>query len=108
VGRRRLTVLDGRALEQLIAGEAVIRLPNGERWVYLYALGLSSAFPEAGSDNTFITHLYRLLVEHKVLREHLGPGLPAVLLNAATLDPTRTFCEDCMRWVDLHADAAQS
>jgi hypothetical protein len=47
-------------------------------------------------------------MEHKVLREHLGPRLPGVLLNAATLDPAQGFCEDCMRWVDLQADAAQA
>jgi hypothetical protein len=47
-------------------------------------------------------------MEHKVLRDHIGPGLPSVLLNAATLDPTPGFCQECMKWVDLEADAIEA
>jgi len=91
----------------IMHGEGHLRLSDGSRWVHVSAL-MDDDFHGIGpGDNLFLQRLYALLVEHQVGSEHSGPSLPAVLLNAETLDAGRVFCTEaeCRRWVDLRAEA---
>ena len=71
----------------LVSGEAVLQLPDGSRLISLAALCSTDV---------------------QALRDHRDPWLPAVMLNAATLDPRRGFCTDCRSWVDLAAEDAEA
>jgi hypothetical protein len=88
--------------EALELGEAVIRLPDGSRWVSAGSLLDVDTFDEEfESDNSFLQALHRILLGHKVSQRHFGPLLPQVFLDAATLDLHSSFCVDCGRWVTL-------
>ncbi len=88
--------------EALELGETVLRLPDGSRWVSAGALLDIDVFDdELPGDNTFLRHLQHILVEHKKRRDHFGPLLPQVFLNAETLDLRHGFCVDCWSWLDL-------
>ncbi len=56
--------------------------------------------------------LYEYLLDHQYAETpgsyHSGPGLPHVLLDRNALDPSKAFCLDCQRWVDLTQDAKVS
>ena len=93
----------------LVSGEAVLRLPDSSRWISIAAL-CSTDVPDAEGpgDNVWLQRLAHDLWAHQALRDHRDPWLPAVMLNAATLDPTRVFCTDCRSWVDLAAEDAEA
>ena len=93
----------------LVSGEAVLQLPDGSRWISLAALCWTDVQDAEGpGDNAWLQRLTRDLWAHQALRDHLDPWLPAVMLNAATLDPTRVFCTDCRSWVDLAGEDAEA
>jgi hypothetical protein len=93
----------------LVSGEAVLQLPDGSRWISLAALCSTDVQDaEAPGDNAWVQRLTRDLWAHQALRDHRDPWLPAVMLNAATLDPRRSFCTDCRSWVDLAAEDAEA
>jgi hypothetical protein len=90
--------------EALELGEAVLRLWDGSRWVSAGALLDMDVYDdEVKSDNTFLWHLHRVLVEHKMHVNHFGPLLPQVFLRAETLDLSQSFCVDCWLWLNLDA-----
>ena len=94
----------------LSQGTAHLRLPDGTRWI-LVSVILNTDLPEGDpGDNAFLRRLQALLLEHKVLRGHMGPRLPSILLQAETLDVRHVFCTEpeCRRWVDLQADAEEA
>ncbi len=93
----------------LVSGEAVLQLPDGSRWISLAALCSTDVQDAEGpGDNAWLQRLTRDLWAHQALRDHRDPWLPAVMLNAATLDPTRGFCTDCRSWVNLAAENAEA
>jgi hypothetical protein len=93
----------------LVSGEAVLQLPDGSRWISLAALCWTDVQDAEGpGDNAWLQRLTRDLWAHQALRDHRDPWLPAVMLNAATLDPTRVFCTDCRSWVDLAGEDAEA
>jgi hypothetical protein len=93
----------------LVSGEAVLQLPDGSRWISLAALCSTDVQDAEGpGDNAWLQRLTRHLWAHQALRDHGAPWLPAVMLNAATLDPRRGFCTDCRSWVDLAAEDAEA
>ena len=93
----------------LVSGDAVLQLPDGSRWISLAALCATDVQAAEGpDDNAWLERLTRDLWAHQALRDHRDPWLPAVMLNAATLDPTRGFCTDCRSWVDLVAEDAEA
>jgi hypothetical protein len=93
----------------LVSGEAVLQLPDGSRWISLAALCSTDVQDaEEPGDNDWLQRLTRDLWAHQALRDHRDPWLPAVMLNAATLDPRRGFCTDCRSWVDLAAEDAEA
>jgi hypothetical protein len=94
----------------LVSGEAVLQLPDGSRWISLAAL-CSTDVEDAegpGDNDAWLQRLTRDLWAHQARRDHRDLWLPAVMLNAATLDPTRGFCTDCRSWVDLAAEDAEA
>jgi hypothetical protein len=93
----------------LVSGEAVLQLPDGSRWISLATLCSTDVQDAEGpGDNAWLQRLTRDLWAHQALRDHRDLWLPAVMLNAATLDPTRSFCTDCRFWVNLAAENAEA
>ena len=94
----------------LSEGTAHLRLPDGARWIQVSVLLNTDLHEGDPGDNAFLRRVHALLLEHKVLRGHVGPALPDVLLQAETLDVQRVFCTEpeCRRWVDLQADAGEA
>jgi hypothetical protein len=91
----------------LVSGEAVLQLPDGSRWISLAALCSTDVEDAEGpGDNAWLQRLTRDLWAHQALRDHRDPWLPAVMLNATTLDSRRGFCMDCRSWIDLAAEDA--
>jgi hypothetical protein len=88
--------------EGLELGEAVLRLPDGSHWVSAGALLDLDIYDEVpNTDNRWLQQLHRVLVQHKEHRNHFGPLLPQVFLNAATLDVRHAFCVDCGVWMSF-------
>ena len=82
--------------EALWAGRAVLRLPDGSRW--LSSMGL----PAEGNDDRAIA---RYIKEHRVLRPHAAwSHPPEMFLNADTLDVRRVYCTECRQFFDLEAE----
>jgi hypothetical protein len=98
-------LLDG--LIGLHEGECHLLLPDGSRWILVRALMETDTSVDGAGDNAFLRRLNALLWEHKILRGHGGPVLPAIMLDAATLNVRRVFCTGCGQWVDLVADAEE-
>lgn len=93
----------------LVNGEAVLQLPDGSRWVSIAALCSTDVLDTEGPrENVCLQRVAHDLWAHQALRGHRDPWLPAAMLNATTLDPTRVFCTDCRSWVDLAADDAEA
>lgn len=93
----------------LVSGEAVLQLPDGSRWISLAALCSTDVQDAEGpGDNAWLQRLTRDLWAHQALRDHRDPWLPAVMLNATTLDSRRGFCMDCRSWIDLAAEDAEA
>ena len=93
----------------LVSGEAVLQLPDGSCWISLAPLcSTDGQDAEGPGDNAWLQRLTRDLWAHQALRHHRDPWLPAVMLNAATLDPARGFCTDCRSWVDLQGEDAEA
>jgi hypothetical protein len=95
---------------RLYEGEGHLRLPDGSRWILVSALMETSTDVAVPLDNSFLRRLEALLWEHKVLLpENAVRTLPAIMLDADTLNVRRVFCTDptCRRWVDLVADAEE-
>lgn len=91
-----------KEFEALELGEAVLRFPDGSRWLSAGALlDMDMYDDDVKSDNTFLWHLHRVLVDHKTRLNHFGPLLPQVFLNAATLDLRQSFCVDCWSFARL-------
>jgi hypothetical protein len=93
----------------LVSGEAVLQLPDGSRWVSVAALCSTDVLDtEEPRENVWLQRLAHDLWAHQALRDHRDPWLPAAMLNATTLDPTRVFCTDCRTWIDLAGENAEA
>jgi hypothetical protein len=77
-------------------GTAVLRLPDGSRWLS------SRSLPAEQDDDRAIS---RYVLEHTVLRAHasaLHP--PEIFLNADTLDVRHVYCTECRKFFDLESE----
>ncbi len=82
--------------QDLWNGTAVLRLPDGSRWLSSRALS-----PERNDERV----IGRSIVEHTALCPHApAPTPPEMYLNADTLDVHRVFCTECGRLCDLELD----
>lgn len=80
-------------------GTAVLRLPDGSRWLSSWSLPV-----EYGDDEGIAGYLR----EHAVLRQHTPASQPPeMFLNADTLDVRHAFCTACRQFVNLDAEWRQ-
>jgi hypothetical protein len=93
---------------RIAAVAPLVKFPNRAQGVVVSNLFSTDIYADGPGDNAFFQRLGALLLEHKVLRSHMGPRLPHVILNPKTLDVRRVFCTDCRRWTDLLADAQEA
>lgn len=86
---------------EVAAGRVALKTPDGRVWW----APVTGSFDHPGMEGEVAQALLDYVVDHKCTAGHLGPNFPVLLWDSRTLDPSEVFCVDCVRFVNVSAEA---